>query len=268
MSTNRIRVLLVSLLAVFAVSAVASASASAEGPHWRVPCRKVSVANKGLGEFNNAACTEVGGTKEFTNVLLTGETIKAVSKNKAGTSFILKGTLAGVKITLECTKVEDKSTLEGGGPGKDKNEIIFTKCTVTAPAESGCKVKEPITVKTITVLVFLSRKKTTPPEKWRVQTEKEYEEAPGKGEERAIGDEFKPETGTTFAEITLSGCNKAHEALNGTFPVKGTDTGIASGSLLEFKEETSSLTFGGNAATLTGTVEQEVEGGGVIEAVK
>jgi hypothetical protein len=225
---------MLSMLAAFAFGAVASAAAQAEGPVWFV---------KGVE-------------------LKSGETAKVVSKNT--TSYALVGKLAGVTVEIVCTAVADKSTLIGGAPGKDENTIEFTKCTLKLPAESGCKVAEPIVAKTLTNLVFLSRKAST--EKWKVQTEKEYEEAPGKKEERAIADEFKPASGETFVTITLSGCNKAHEALDGAFPVKGTDFGITKGKLLEFTKETSNLTFGGSAATLTGTSEQEQEGGGTVEA--
>ena len=56
---SRIRIIMLSLLAVFAVSAVASASASAT-------CYKVAVA--GTGHWENGTCTVVGTTKEFVEV--------------------------------------------------------------------------------------------------------------------------------------------------------------------------------------------------------
>jgi hypothetical protein len=59
MSTNRLRVMLVSLLAVFAVSAVASGSASAA-------CYKVVEA--GTGSFEQPTCAGVVGTKEWVKV--------------------------------------------------------------------------------------------------------------------------------------------------------------------------------------------------------
>ena len=61
MSSNRIRILFVSLLAVFAISAVASASASAE-------CLKVVEAGK--GEFEKSTCAGAAGTKEWVKAKL------------------------------------------------------------------------------------------------------------------------------------------------------------------------------------------------------
>jgi hypothetical protein len=58
MNSNRIRILFVSLMAVFAVSAVASATASAAPT-----CYRVAVAGSGAWEKNN--CTTLGGTKEY-----------------------------------------------------------------------------------------------------------------------------------------------------------------------------------------------------------
>ena len=55
----RIRTLIISMLAVFAVSAVASASASAE-------CLKVAVA--GTGAYSNNICTVTTGAKEYVEV--------------------------------------------------------------------------------------------------------------------------------------------------------------------------------------------------------
>lgn len=59
MSGNRLRILLLSVLAVFAVSAVASASASAT-------CYKVAVA--GTGTFEKSTCEGAAGTKEWVKV--------------------------------------------------------------------------------------------------------------------------------------------------------------------------------------------------------
>jgi hypothetical protein len=56
---SRTKIILLSLLAVFAVSAVASASASASTPG----CYRVAVA--GTGHWENNACTVAGGTKEY-----------------------------------------------------------------------------------------------------------------------------------------------------------------------------------------------------------
>ncbi len=62
MSCNRLRVLLASLLAVFAVSAVASASASATGQ-----CYKVITAT--TGTFEEPTCVGAAGTKAYIKVI-------------------------------------------------------------------------------------------------------------------------------------------------------------------------------------------------------
>ncbi len=61
MSSNRLKVLVVSLLAVFAISAVASSSASANGQ-----CYKVITG--GSGGFEDPSCMKAGGTKEYAKV--------------------------------------------------------------------------------------------------------------------------------------------------------------------------------------------------------
>jgi hypothetical protein len=60
MSSNRLKVLLVSLLAVFAVSAVASATASAAAPEF-IRCAKVKAGEK--SRYKDAGCKneEIGG---------------------------------------------------------------------------------------------------------------------------------------------------------------------------------------------------------------
>ena len=276
MSSNRLKVLLVSLLAVFAISAVASSSAFAvEGPHWWVTgCIKTTEfpIKEPPTKYDDNTCStkakllaerkweRAGALVE----LKTGESVKVVSKNT--TNFTLSTKVSGLTITIVCKTVKDKSTLFGGWPGTDENVIVFSECSVTSPPGEGCEVNEPIEVNTKTKLVFLSRKKAG--EAWKVQTEKEYEEAPGKGEERAIGDEFKPANPPNFVELTIHGCTGGASVLNKTYAITGTDTGIANGALLEFNKETSGLFFGGNKASLTGTTKQEIEGGGTVEAVK
>lgn len=82
MSSNRMRVLLVSMLAVFAVSAVASSSASAA-------CYKVAVA--GTGKFEKSTCAGAEGTKEYIKIskleteLKSGEWCAKVEEKETGT---------------------------------------------------------------------------------------------------------------------------------------------------------------------------------------
>jgi hypothetical protein len=116
MSANRFRVLLVSLLAVFAVSAVASASASAS-------------ACPAEHEGDYAICYE--GT-EFEGKL----------EGTSGVS-ILKSTVLTKEVEIECTA--DTISVTAEDSGKSKGELHFTNCKVNKPA--GCKVTEPIVAK-------------------------------------------------------------------------------------------------------------------------
>jgi hypothetical protein len=75
------------LLAVFAVAAVASASASAKTPEWG-KCTKVTA---GSGKYGNAGCTEKAGSKEY-EWQKQSSNVKFTSKNAAeGEGGVLAG---------------------------------------------------------------------------------------------------------------------------------------------------------------------------------
>jgi hypothetical protein len=116
---SRIKVIMVAMLAVFALGAVASASASA-APVWE-ECA-------GTGTLKGPLC-EPGstGTAGWVEV----KVAKAVTSS--GGEFILKAGTNEVK----CTKVTDKGTV---GPGSVDlaEEIKFEDCTT---ATKGCEVK-------------------------------------------------------------------------------------------------------------------------------
>jgi hypothetical protein len=117
MSANRIRVLLVSMLAVFAISAVASASASAHA-----------------FKVNGVV---VAGATTFPIVDLS-------SAGVGGTGFaILEAPSVG--LTIECQESVSNGKIEK--EGKNTDEIKFQKCTKVIPAT--CKVGEPINTGTI-----------------------------------------------------------------------------------------------------------------------
>jgi len=149
------RILMLSLLAVFAFSAVAATGAQAD-PWWIVKCHKVSVA--GTGRYKNATCTELGGTKEYDTRLLASETRTTTSKN-VSTVFKLKTSL----LTIECpvektTGAAAENEIIGGWPGTDKSEVIFEGCHVegktvetcgAATAGKGAGIIGPFKVKTL-----------------------------------------------------------------------------------------------------------------------
>src|ERR1039458_1610140 len=112
---TRIRLIMLSILAVFAISAVASASASAAATCYRVAVPKA-------GTFSNEECTETGGTKAYIKAeLATGinarEWCAKVAKptgkysNNACTEEKTGATEKEyIKVLLPCYKVAEKGT--------------------------------------------------------------------------------------------------------------------------------------------------------------
>jgi hypothetical protein len=138
MSSNRIRVLLVSMLAVFAVSAVASAAASAHTYEYFVSGSPVTTAVKATGTS--------GASK-------------------------LEGEVAGVKIIIECKK--DTFTGEIEKEGKSKGEITFSECSLF---EDTSHVKTALTKCTVANITFkftdkLVRGQGLGPETWGPEDE-------------------------------------------------------------------------------------------------
>jgi hypothetical protein len=111
------RVAMLGVLALFIASGIATSTASAAGPFWRVNGSK-------LGQ---------GAVKQ----------IKLQSK----ISSVLVGKLAGIAtIEIECkNSVSEGATIENNPntQGQDKGRVSFTQCRVIQPA--GCTVVEPIT---------------------------------------------------------------------------------------------------------------------------
>jgi hypothetical protein len=137
----RVRLMFLGLLAVFAVSAIASASASAHG-FWR--CKEVAA---GTGKYENHECIKEGGNKNWERKALgVGET-----EGVSGTSGVskLESKILGKNITIECKKDTFTGTLEEGG--KSRGEVKFKECKVVGLA--GCEVKEPIEFKFKDLLV-------------------------------------------------------------------------------------------------------------------
>jgi hypothetical protein len=121
------RTLILCLFAVFAFSAVASATASASNDEWEV-CEKV-----GTEEFETHKCAKKGvGGKWSWKVLAAGEKRKVVSE---GGTF----TLTGGAVTITCNKVKDEGEITGGTAGTDlASTILFTECKTS---KEKCLVK-------------------------------------------------------------------------------------------------------------------------------
>ena len=212
---SKIRLVFLSLLVALAVSSFASASAFATMP----------------------AYTNPNGT------LLVGH-LKVLSLKAAGTgNAILEGTLAGVKVTIECKEEHGLGTINNlGAMGESTATVHYLKCVVAAPAGQNCKVlNELVLVNPTKDLLLL----LTPSKGYR--------------------DDFSPETGNIFTEISINSCTT--EALNGTFKVTGTaaaEVNNATSSLEFNKTSGSALKFGGNHALYTDTIQVLTEGGGKI----
>jgi hypothetical protein len=182
---TRIRLIMLSLLAVFAFSAVATTAAEAiTAPFYRVPCHKVITA--GTGAFKDAACTEPGGTNEYDTRLLAGEEREVIGKQVLGKSYVLKA--GGDTITCTAQKLKAGAKLIGSAknePGTSTETIEFSGCTVAGNGE-GCEVKgKAITTEPVkNVLDYYS---------------KEIEKA--KFSPEYIGTYFVPVTGTRFVKI-------------------------------------------------------------------
>lgn len=191
------------------------------------------------GEFENELISkkEFGGYSHATwsasgaHWVVEGAELVKESRNleaSLGTTK-LETTIVGVKITIEC----DANKFVGSkieAEGKSKGEMVWEKCTTNA---AKCTVNETFKFKVKDQIV--------------------------KKEAGAPEDEFKPETGEIFTEITLSG---KECALTGKYKLEGnTIAALPSGEKQQVLHEISfsktgggKLTIGGNTATLTGLI--------------
>ncbi len=138
---SRIKLVLLSVVAVFVVGAIGATSASA---HFFAACEETTA---GAGHWSNSVCSSRGGSENFTTKELASEELEGESSETAE----LTGTIANTKVTIGCAKtaLEAKtSILETGG--KSKATILYTKCalyeTSTGKQNTKCEVS-PITAK-------------------------------------------------------------------------------------------------------------------------
>lgn len=239
--TKRLTTILVSLAAMMALTAVVVGNASAaEFKH----CKNVGAGN---GEFENANCEGVAGTKTFKS-----ETVKEAlggsspSGVRESVTSTLTGTIGTTKVKIVCGKIFTVFVLDPEA-GHTKFIDLYEECTVPEPTGNVCSVSY-VEAMGLDFLV--------------------YEVGSGK-----VFDLFTPVTPTTvFAEVNLTGASCAPK---GKQPVKGSVLGtvspenkFATTGKVNFKvvggvqtpnmynekknEPTGTeakLTFGGNAAT-------------------
>lgn len=144
MSLSRLRVILLSLLAVFAITAVASSSASA---HEFLVCQEA-----GTEKYTEHLCSAKSETGKWS--------FAAIAAGKSfeveGTSGVskLEGTIGGQKVIIECSTDVTKVTLEPAGATKGtitfsgckifsvtKGKKTLLKCVVNSVAEAAEKIK-------------------------------------------------------------------------------------------------------------------------------
>ena len=232
---SKLKLTMLSLFAVFTMSVIGSAMASAAVQHIYVCEELTSSISNGFENLTKCVKSEGAlGGKWTKYKMAAGVSLKATSK---GTStFMFKSTALGLTTKIDCTTEADTGTGEnptGGGAGKGSDRIEFSGCTVSEPAGNGCKVTEPITAEARTELTEFNGRAAV---------------------------EFKPK-GANYTEITFTGCSTSE--LNKTYPIKGSDIGIAVNSTSEREFTVASsdtLTFGGEPTTLKGKSQVLMEG--------
>jgi len=172
--------LLLSLLAVFAVGAVASSSAFAVQEYFTCNANAA-------GKYTTSKCNVLAPPKAFEleKIPAAGK-VKIEGSSTIGTYThpnILEGEIGGVRVIVECLK--DKVTGELEEKGKSKGKVEFTECKLFQVAN---RIKELLGNCKVTNIIFNFIDQLIA----------------GKG----IGneDEFKPAAGgTIFVEIELTG---------------------------------------------------------------
>jgi hypothetical protein len=225
---SRFRLIMMSVVAMFAVGAFASASASAITPVFLV-CLEKSGSGK---KFEDRNCSKESGTGKFELV----EVAEFLKANGTSGVSVLKGTLSSAEVIITCKK--DKFTGEIGPKGLTKGEVVYEECSVGNSKETFTNCEVPnIIFKFIDQLV---------------------ENAKGE-----VEDEFKPaEAGKPFVEIEIKNkgsktcVEKSKEPVEGTqnAEVEQPSTGAKLLRELTFKPSGSHLKYAGNTATYEGKV--------------
>lgn len=192
-------------VAAMALSAVVSASASAatKNPKWAL----CEARTAGTGQWENAECTKLGGTKTHeTRLLLTENETREITAEANGNQKLAAGTTATV--ICKTLKLKAGAVLLGGEPGKDNESIVYGECTIES--KPNCKVKNVGGVNgTI---------ETHPLTSTLVYSSKAAEEKENQAETLTL---FKPTTGETFVSLFLEGTECPEALREKELPVKG-----------------------------------------------
>jgi hypothetical protein len=219
-------------------------------------------AEGGGQKYTENQCKTTGGEGKFALQLLPlGVQLKITSKG--GTQSLKVSGLGGLE--LLCKTVKDKGWIENNVAASngidDIEELDFLECTVVTPAQTPkCEFKKPGAAAGSILINDLETKLVT---------------FAGGG----IGDLIKKAGSTTFVELEIgkeeNSSTKKFKKACGVIPtaaqkIEGQIVAkIEASGKLHFTDpaqEGTNLELGGFAATYAGEVENEMEGGGLIEA--
>lgn len=227
-------VVIACVLSACAMCALGASSASALT--WHECMEKVGTP-EGNG-YTNAECSETASSPGGKFHWVPIEEPMTARPTSTG-NFNLTATVGGVKFKIVCTGLTGTASAKneevGGVMGVSGTGVAeYSGCTVTEPSGKGCTVANPI--KTVE-LAFTTKE---------------------------MSFVYNPKSGETFTTIVVSGCSVT--ALNGEKLVKGTavasveapstGTNMGTGPTTQTFSTTSgsTLTFGGQSATLTGAL--------------
>jgi hypothetical protein len=146
---RRRKLICLSLLTMFALSAAIASSASAHFPLWHIRgahCTKVATGGEYSSLADCAALNTLGGgpyspgwNNTFINLYRLGEGQSLPVTSKGG-----EATLSAANVKIKCTSSHDTGTITGGDPGTDAATVTFLNCEVYSPTGTllaNCKVK-------------------------------------------------------------------------------------------------------------------------------
>ena len=227
---SRIKMLLLSCMAVVVVSAMVSSTAFALFEKTAVECKEPGISTLCLAETEGGKLFEAKGTENITGVKLTAPSTLAVPS---------------LKLTIECKAASATGIIEQPEPLVKspllmKLVISFSECVVTGEHAAECKVEEqPIKTKALDGEVLESEPNHVV---------------------------FTPESGKIFTEITIGNkTGTCPSTIKGVNPVKGEELCIlpnnAENKVVQLLActETKGLEFGTNPAELLANAEFELE---------
>lgn len=138
---KRMRIMGLCLVAVFALVAAASSSASATTPTY-YECAKAAKSGKTYtGGYNNSTCTEVNAKGEGKYTLQPGRGKDKVFKGKGGAATLYTPAVGG---EVKCGASKDEGYINATFNGQEKVLVSFSKCTTSGKkcTSAGAKAGE------------------------------------------------------------------------------------------------------------------------------